>query len=57
MAGFQPFPIPRRIYTTSYFLYVPNNVSKRTVGLMFLSHSLIAFAFARYSLIRLVNLY
>jgi hypothetical protein len=55
MAGFQPFPIPRRLYTSGYFLYVPNNIAKKNTFMIGLSCCLVGIAFSRYALIKAVN--
>lgn len=55
MAGFQQYPAPKRIYSSSYWNHTPNKISSRN-GLFYLaSVGLISLAFARYILIRSVT--
>lgn len=54
MAGFQLFPIPRRLNTSGYWNYVNPSVSKKNAVSLFISLSIGAIAFARYFILKSV---
>ena len=56
MAGFQPFPIPRRLRTTSFWFYLDNKLARQNLICGLLGHALMGFAIYRYLLIRKVTI-
>lgn len=54
MAGFQPFPVPRRIFTSGNWLYVPKRTAMLNTYAIMASMTLISIPLVRYAILRTV---